>query len=72
MEVQFLFAGLLLGLSIAVLVRRPYFVGTLRVDTSDPEDEPYLFLELEKGVGDISSKRYVLLKVNLDSYLPHS
>ena len=44
-------------------------IGTLRVDTSDPEDRPYLFLELEKNVGYISSKSYVLLKVNTQSYL---
>lgn len=70
MEALFLLVGALLGVGIAVLARRVHFVGTLRVDTSVPDDEPYLFLELEKGVGDISSKRYVLLKVDLKSYLP--
>lgn len=70
MELLLILAGVLFGLGISALVRRPYFVGTLRVDTSYSEDDPYLFLELENGVGDISSKRYVLLKVDLESYLP--
>lgn len=69
MEALFLLAGVLLGAGIATLARRARLVGTLRVDSSDPDDGPYMFLELEKGVGDISSRRYVLLKVNLDSYL---
>lgn len=69
MEMLFLLAGVLLGAGITTLVRRVRLVGTLRVDSSDPNDGPYMFLELEKGVGDISSRRYVLLKVNLDSYL---
>lgn len=44
-------------------------VGTLRVDRSIPEEEPYLFLELNKGVGDISQKEYVILNVDLNSYI---
>lgn len=71
MEVLFLLIGVLLGVGITALIRRARLVGTLRVDTSDPDDGPYMFLELEKGVGDISSRRYVLLKVNLNSYLSH-
>lgn len=46
-------------------------VGTLRIDTSDPDGSTYMFLELDEGVGDISVRPYVLLRVNLDSYLPH-
>ena len=45
------------------------FVGTLRVDTSDPDDQPYMFLELSKNVGDITSKKSVLLKVSTENYI---
>ncbi len=62
-------AGILFGLIFMNWALNKAKVGTLRVDSSDPEDGPYLFLELEKGVGDISSKSYVLLKVNTQSYL---
>ena len=63
----------ILGFAIGILVHRHIVrnseVGTLRVDTSDPDDGPYLFLELNKGVGDISARRYVMLKVDLNGYL---
>lgn len=46
-------------------------VGTLRVDTSIPDEGPYLFLELSKDVGHIGRKKYIVLKVNTNSYIPH-
>lgn len=36
-------------------------VGRLRIDRSDPEDGPYMFAEIFKGVGDISKMKYVRL-----------
>ena len=47
-------------------------IGTLRVDTSDPYEEPYLFLELRRGVGDIKRMKYVMLKVNIENYIPQN
>lgn len=47
-------------------------VGTLRIDTSDKESQPLMFLEIYKGVGDISSKTVVAFDVNTDSYLEDS
>ena len=44
-------------------------VGTLRVDTSDPDDNPYMFLELSKNVTDVTSKKSVLLKVSTENYI---
>lgn len=66
-----LIAGIVVGSIATNLIFQRSKVGTLRVDRSDPEDDPYLFLELDKGVGDITAKHQVLLKVNTDSYLPH-
>jgi hypothetical protein len=54
----------------AVFVRESRYAGTLRIDRSDPNDKPYIFLELNKGVGDISAKRRVVLKVSNENYLP--
>ena len=47
-----------------MLLFRKNMVGTLLVNTSDPDDAPYLFLELSKDVSDVTNKRYVVLKVN--------
>lgn len=43
-------------------------IGTLRVDSSDP-DGPYLFLELETDPNVIKKEKYVTLKVNTKSYI---
>ena len=60
--------GIVIGCVLTLLILRVKAVGTLRVDTSDP-DGPYLFLELLKDVGPISAKKYVILKVNTQNYI---
>ena len=69
--IHILFIGIVIGAVVTAYAFRRNFVGTLRVDQSDPTDAPYLFLEIEKGMGDISRKKYVLLRVNTESYIPH-
>ena len=43
-------------------------IGTLRIDSSDP-DGPYLFLELTTDPNIIKKEKYVLLKVDTRSYI---
>lgn len=43
-------------------------VGTLRIDTSDP-DGPYLFLELHIPVNEVVKQKQVTLDVNTQSYI---
>lgn len=62
--------GILTGFLLAIWTARRLQIGVLRVNSSDPDDGPYLFLELRKGMSDIFANRYVLLKVSLDGYLP--
>ena len=61
-----LICGYVLGYSLGKNKRKP--IGTLRVDSSDP-DGPYLFLELETDPGVIKKEKYVLLKVDTKSYI---
>lgn len=70
-EVLLILAGVFFGIAISVLVYRAYFVGNLRIDNSDPIDGPYMFLELEKDVGRISSKKHVVLRVRRENFIPH-
>lgn len=49
------------------MTRRP--MGTLRVDQSDPDDEPYLFLELNSNVDAIKKRKYVIFDVNVENYI---
>lgn len=60
--------GVIIGCVLSSIIRRAKSVGKLRIDTSDP-DGPFMFLELSKGVGDISAKKYVLLQVDLKNYI---
>lgn len=61
--------GVLIGTIIYAIAVKTASVGTLRIDQSDPEDSPYLFLELEKGLHTFSSKKYVTMKVKRENYI---
>lgn len=64
--------GIVIGILFGTLSVRRNIVGLLRVDQSDPDSGPYLFLELShKGADVIYKKRYVVLKVNIKNYISH-
>lgn len=71
MEAILILAGIVIGIGISIIIFRAYFIGTLRIDKSDPNEEPYMFLELDKGIGDISSKKHVVLRVSTKNYISH-
>lgn len=64
--------GVLIGTIIYAIAVKTASVGTLRIDQSDPEDSPYLFLELNKNVHIITSKKYVTMKVERRNYISHN
>ena len=61
--------GIVVGCILTARIFKLKHIGTLRVDTSDPYENPYLFLELKSDVGNIQRKKYVLLKVNIENYI---
>lgn len=63
-----LILGAALGVGITRVTSRTKPIGTLRIDTSDP-DGPYLFLELNKGIGEFYTQDYVMLEVSNESYI---
>jgi hypothetical protein len=69
MSLSIFFLGSIAGAVFANIVWRSFFVGTLHVDTSDP-DGPYLFLELSKGVDNVVRKEYIVMKVKTENFLP--
>lgn len=73
MDIMIIFyvIGVVCGCAIMQIrqsIKRREPVGTLRVDSSDP-DGPYLFLELETEPSFITKEKTVLLKVDTKSYL---
>ena len=63
--------GILIGFVCATITTRTKSVGSLRVDTSDSDNSPYLFLELSKDIEEIYRKKYVTFKVSLKNFIPH-
>lgn len=64
-----LVVGLVVGIIAAAFIFRQKPIGTLRIDTSDP-DGPYPFLEIPPGgIYLIQSKKYITLKVNTENYI---
>lgn len=62
--------GFLIGLLMSRFIFREKPIGSLRVDHSDPDSGPYLFLELDHdGAEAIYKKRYVRLRVDLKNYI---
>ena len=66
--ISFIF-GHISGIDITKKTYRNRSLGTIRVDSSDPEDGPYLFLELNAPPSMIAEKDYVMFKVNTESYI---
>lgn len=66
-----LLMGILIGYWFSVVIRRRSIVGSLRIDTSDPDDSPYLFLELSKDVNEVYRRKHIMLEVNTKNFIPH-
>lgn len=62
--------GFMVGFFILYIIVCLKSVGSLRIDKSDLEDEPYLFLELYKNVQHLLKKKYVVLKVYSKNFIP--
>lgn len=63
--------GIVIGRLLMKMLTRRHSVGDLRIDTSDPDGSTYLFLELSTDLNTLRRKKYVTLKVNTISYIPH-
>lgn len=62
--------GFLIGILRASRAFRKPSAGNLRVDTSDQQDGPYMFLELtEAGAKSLKTAKQVTLDVKLENYI---
>lgn len=59
------------GYLLALIRNNKEPMGTLRLDRSDPDEPPYLFLELDdpSSISKIEKKSDVTFRVNLNSYI---
>ena len=51
------------------LIKKPKTVGTLRIDRSDPDDAPYIFLELAIDPQVLEHESYINLRVSKENYV---
>ena len=61
--------GVSFGCVISNATNRKKPVGNLRIDKSDPDDGPYLFLELETDPQILEKEEYVTLKIVAKNYI---
>lgn len=61
--------GYLLGIDVRKSKYEKKSLGVIRVDRSDPDDGPYLFLELCTTPAEITENEYVIFKVNNENYI---
>ena len=62
-------AGVIAGVGGSVLILLKTKGGALRIDRSDPDSEPYMFLELTESLPSVMRKKYVIFRVNLENYI---
>lgn len=67
--------GFIIGIAVATTMSRMEWqsktIGTLREDKSDPDEPPYLFMELDRdGFEKIHKHQQVLLNVKIEDYIP--
>ena len=60
--------GVVVGLAIEK-TRHVEPIGDLRIDESDPEDGPYLFLELNARPDNIKTHKQVTLNVKVENFI---
>lgn len=69
MEVLLVLIGVvggMLGMLICLAARSG---GTLRVDQSDPNEAPYLFLDLDKPVEKFMNEKYILFRISKKNFI---
>ena len=68
-EVLLVLLGFVGGVIFFLICLAARSIGTLRVDQSDPTEQPYLFLELNKPVESVINKKYVVFRVNKKNFI---
>lgn len=73
MELVYMLIGLVLGITLNSICFYIYLrrqrAGKLRIDRSDPSENPYLFLEATISVSDISHKKCVIFQVSNENFI---
>ena len=69
LEVLLVLLGFVGGMVFFLACLSARSIGTLRVDQSDPTEQPYLFLELDKPVESVINEKYVIFRVSKKNFI---
>lgn len=61
--------GLLIGIIFQRFMFRRHKIGDLRIDKSDPNDNPYMFMELNVNTNALKSLNYVVMNVKEENFI---
>lgn len=67
--IVFLLVGIGIGIIFTTLMKRTKSVGVLRIDNSDPSEDPYLFLELTRDPHELYNAKFVNLEVKVKNFI---
>lgn len=70
-DLIFLGTGVFVGIGLAFLWISFHLIGSLRIDTSIVEDDPYMFLELHHDFRRLSHGQYVVFRVKCENFDSH-
>lgn len=62
--------GLITGVVIGTVMTCKSSIGKLRIDKSDREDGPFMFLELSKSIDKIKNKSYIIFESQIRKLHP--
>ena len=75
MEIVISILALVIGILIGFRIGKAKFyirsIGDLRIDQSDQDDGPHLFLELDANVPAVLSQKYVAFRVKAEDFVSH-
>ena len=71
MEIVLILLGMLIGIGIGYLLMRPKSSGYIRIDRSEPDEPPKLFLESHIEIYELSRKKHVTYEVKNENYISH-
>ena len=71
MEIILFLLGAMIGIGVGYSVRRPKSSGYIRIDRSEPDEPPRLFLESHIEIYELSQKKYVTYEVKNENYISH-
>lgn len=60
--------GLIIGFTICLIARRKPSCGVLHIDVSDPDDGPYMFLELSKNLPEIATGKCATFNIGISNF----